>query len=57
LATPEGFLFKANITAENNKLPQACLIGNIPGKRELILERVKTYEQARNMGAENYWRC
>jgi hypothetical protein len=50
LATPEGFLFKANITAENNKLPQACLIGNVTTEGELILPKVKTYEQARNMG-------
>ena len=53
LASPEGITYKASLVAENNKLPAHCgkvssSSDHVGPKRELVLDRVQTYEQARN---------
>lgn len=53
MVTPEGFAFKVSLVAENNKLSGHCgNIGKEVSKRELVLAKVQTYEQAKNKGLE-----
>lgn len=52
MATPEGYFFRVARVAENNKVAKNIKCVRAEPKREIILPRVKTYEQARNKGLE-----